>query len=577
MIPPRKTTLRWLLWPHRGALTAGLLCAALLAAANAMQAYVTGPLLQLVLSGGARGGAYLLPLVRWASPITDEAQITLVTVAGVLVALALVKGLAHLGQALLLDGTARRVGHRLRVELYRHLMRLPLATHRRQALGELVARLLDDIRQVEQAAVASSVSLLRQVLSVLALAAVAIYMAPRLALLAAVALPLVGLVIGALSRGVKRAAGKGQTQLGRMADRATRGLGAVREVKSCGAEEREVDALARHSAEALRWSLRRIAVRAVSPLTNELLAAVALGLTLVYAGGQVAAGALAAERLISFFVAVILMYRPIKGLGQAVHLAAAGRASVERVDALLQLEPERSGEGPGLQPLREQLRLQGVSFCYGQGRPALEQVDLTLQVGQVTALAGPSGAGKTTLANLVCGLERPGQGSMLWDDQELQGRPLWQLRQQVALVPQQPLVLDGTVADNLRYGAPRATTPQLQRAVQAAGLEPVVAGLEKGLETILGPQGDRLSAGEGQRLAVARALLREVKLLVLDEPSSALDRQNEQHLVQTLRRLGQDRAVLLIAHSEALLEAADQVVRLERGCLVGTQHRKVER
>ena len=558
-----------LLWPHRAALSAGMVCVAMLAATNALHAYITGPLVQLVLTGGVRGGEYLRPLVGWAFP-DEPPRITLLMVAVLLVALAAAKGLAHLGQAVLLDGAARRIGHRLRVRLYRHLMRLPLATHRRQATGEMVSRLVDDVRHVEESTVAAAVSVARQGLSALALAAVAVYMAPWLALLAAAAMPLVGLVSGALSRGVKRAAGRGQQQVGRMADRATRGLGAIREVKSCGAEEREVDALTAHSAEATRWAVRRIAVRAFSPLTNEVLASLALGLTLLYAGGRIAAGTLAAERFVSFFVAVILMYRPVKELARAAHLAAAGRASAERVDALLELPAERGAGDEALDPLGKQLALAGVGFSYEeQGRAALAGVDLRLPVGRVVALAGPSGAGKTTLANLVCGLERPDEGSMIWDGEEITSLPLACLREQVALVPQQPLVLDGTVAENLRYGAPDATAAQLQEAVAAAGLEEVVADLDSGLQTMLGPEGVRLSTGEAQRLAVARALLRRVNLLVLDEPSSALDGANERHLVQTLRRVGRDRAVLLIAHSDALLEAADEVVQVEDGRIEG--------
>ena len=551
-----------LLWPHRAALGAGLICAAVLAAANALQAYVTGPLVQLVLTGGAGGGDYLRPLVAWAAPAPE---VTLVTVAALLVALATVKGLSHFGQAVLLDGAARRIGHDLRVRLYRHLMRLPLATHRRRSTGDMVARLVDDVRHVEESTVTAAVSVVRQGLSALALAAVAVLMAPWLALLAAAAMPVVGLISGALSRRVKGAAGRGQRQVGQMADRATRGLGAIREVKSCGAEEREVAALERHSAEAARWAVRRIATRALSPLTNEVLASLALGLTLLYAGGRIAAGTLAAERFVSFFVAVILMYRPVKELAQAAHLAAAGRASAERVDALLELPAEQGGEVTPLEALREGLRLEGVSFSYEEGQVALQDVDLHLPLGRVTALAGPSGAGKTTLANLVCGLEPPGVGRVLWDGEEITTRPLACLRAAVALVPQQPLVLDGTVAENLRYGAPEASDEALRRAVDDAGLTAVVDRLDRGLETVLGPEGVRLSTGEAQRLAVARALLRRVNLLVLDEPSSALDAANERHLVQTLRRAARDRAVLLIAHSDALLQAADEVVRISGG------------
>jgi subfamily B ATP-binding cassette protein MsbA len=562
-----------LLWPHRGRLAAGLACLLLLAGAGALQAYLTGPLLQVVLSGGRQGGGYLLALAPWLDPARfGDPRSILLLLAGLLVALAAVKGLAHLGQALLLSGTAERIGHQMRVRLFSHLMRLPLGQHRRLATGDLLARLLDDVQRVQAATVAAGLAYVREGLAALALAAVAVWMAPRMALLSVVVLPLVALLVGALSRGVKRAARRGQEQLGRMSSRAVQGLSAIREVKSSGAEERETEGFSRHSRQALRWTVRRILVRALSPLVNELLASLALGAVLVYAGARIASGTLAPERFVSFFVALVLMYKPIKELGLAVNLAAAGRASTERVARLLALRPERRRQsGPGLAPLRRQLELRQVSFSYpGAGgqtgaRPALAGVDLLLPVGRVVALAGPSGAGKTTLANLVCGLERPDAGQLLWDGEPLADRPLVQLREQVALVPQQPLLLDGSVADNLRYGCPDADRDALWRALSAAGLEQVVRGLPRGLQTPIGPDGVRLSAGEAQRLALARALLRRVNLLVLDEPASALDPDNEALLIRTLRQLCRQRAVLLVAHGAALLAAADEVLRLEGG------------
>jgi ABC-type multidrug transport system fused ATPase/permease subunit len=240
------------------------------------------------------------------------------------------------------------------------------------------------------------------------------------------------------------------------------------------------------------------------------------------------------------------------------------------VARLLALRPERRQRGPGLTPLQRQLELRGVGYSYPAAdgeprRPALQGVDLSLAVGRVVALAGPSGAGKTTLANLVCGLDRPDSGELLWDAEPITGRPLVQLRAQVALVPQQPLLLDGTVAENLRYGRPDAGQEALWQALQAAGLAQVVRALPRGLQTPLGPDGVRLSAGEAQRLAVARALLRQVNLLVLDEPASALDPANEALLVRTLRQLARQRAVLVVAHGAALLAAADEVVWLQAG------------
>lgn len=571
---------RDLLKPYRVQLLGGLACLAVVALSGGIYAYLTGPTLQVVLTGGERGGGYLTALIPWASCSDVPTGISaLILTAALLVGVALVKGLAHLGQSYLLNGAAETVGFQLRVKLYDHLMQWPLSTRRQHTLGDLMTRLLDDVQRVQEAAVAAPISLVREILGALVLLVVAIWMSPRLALAAGIALPLAGVVIALLSRGVKRASAGRQTQIGALADRAAQGLGGFREVKSCGSEGREVSRFAVHGHSALRWAKRRILTRAAAPLFNEVAASVALGGTLIYAGGQIARGLLPAERFISFFAAVLMMYRPIKEIGRAIHLAAAGQASVERVTALLQqpvedLEAEADERGPRLPPLRRMLALENIGFSYADERPTLEGIDLELGVGSIVALAGRSGAGKTTLANLVCGLERPARGRLLWDGQDLSEFPLREIRTRVALVPQQPLLFSGTVADNLRYGAPDASDEEMARALTSAGLAETVNALEEGFETSIGPGGVGLSVGEIQRLALARALLREATVLVLDEPSSALDARSASILIQTLETLRSRRAILLIAHSEALLEIADRVVEVRDGRVVAGRRQR---
>ncbi len=552
-----------LLWSQRYRLALGTLCLILLAVCGALYAALAGPLVQLLISGNSKVSGQLLGWFPWGLSAWGSSQGTLIQVALLLFVVALLKGLAHLGQALLLDGTAERIGCELRVQLFSHLLSLPLAAHRRYAVGDLLSRLLEDVNRVKDAAVLAPVSLVREGLSALALLIVAVWMAPWLALAAAVSIPLIGVVIATLGRRIKSAAGAAQEHLGQLSALAAQALAALREVKSCGAEEREVRAVAQQSDQNLRWSLRHITSRATAPLFNETIAALALGLILITAGGYLAQGTLAPERFISFFTAVLLAYKPVKTMGRAAHQISAGKASLERVGALLR-EPVESA-GSGLEALQGSLRLEQIGFSYDDQRAALEGIDLELKVGQVLAVTGPSGAGKSTLVNLVCGLERPTSGEMWWDKEDLALHPLSALRERTALVPQQPLVFSGTMAENLRYGAPDASGQELQDAITAAGLGEVVLRLEQGLQTLIGPTGTGLSVGEIQRLAVVRAHLRRVELLVLDEPSSALDAANEALLIKTIRALGRTKAVLLIAHSARLLAAADKVIHLAGG------------
>ncbi len=574
---PAALSIRELARPHWPRLLGGCFALGVVAISSALYAYLAGPLLALLLSGGREGGGLLfalLPAAVQQQPVTAGGRSVLVMVAVALAAIALVKGLAQLAQAVLLDVTAERIGHGLRVRLYGHLLRRPLITGKPRPVGELIARLLDDVRRVQQATVGAAIGLLRDGLAALALLFVALWLSVKLTLLALVALPLVGLAISLIWRRVRAAAARGQGELGRLSARASAGLAALREVKSCGAEERELAHVERRSRAVLCWVTRRIRAKATGPLVNEVLAAGALGVTLVYASGQVATGALPAERVISFLTAVLLLYRPIKGISTTLQTVAAGRASIDRVAELLAEAPERPA-GRCLPPLERGLTLRQVRFKYPDGGWELAPVDLELSVGRVVAVAGPSGAGKTTLANLVCGLVRPSSGVLCWDDVDLGERPLAELRAAVALVPQQPLLLDGSLEENLRFGAPDVTESELWEALSAAALADWVRGLSRGILTVVGPGARAPSVGQLQRLSVARALLRGTRVVVLDEPTSALDSAAAAHLGETIRATARRAAVMVVAHGRGLLDLADEVVWLRGsgGLLTATEER----
>ena len=562
--------LEGLLRPHRGRLLLGALCAGATAVAGGLYAYLTGPLLSLVLTGGARGREPFLQLVpatlREALPTTG----TLALVAAFLVGLALVKGGAQLGQTYLLDGTAERVAHALRTRLFDHLVRLPFGVHARLSSGDLLVRLVDDVQKVQSAVLGPRLTLLKEGLAALALLAVALRVAPGLAAVTLLLVPAVGLGVGLLARRVKRSSAEGQSALGALAARAHGSLAAIQEVKSCGAEERVSRAIADASRGALRSALERVRLRGLGPWLNEVAAALGLAAALLWAGTQVRRGALAPESLVSFVTAVLLLYRPLKSLGQAWHQLAAGRASLDRLAELLGLPAEEGGDAqhePGLPPLRRALEARELVFAYADGPSVLQGVSLELRAGALLALAGPSGAGKSTLVHLLAGLERPGGGSLTWDDLPLGEVSLAALRARVGLVPQRPLLLDGTLAENLRFGAPHADDEELRAALGAAGLRDWIARLPEGLATRLGAGGQGLSGGELQRLALARALLRRPSVLLLDEPSSALDEEHERALIETVRALARERAVLVVSHRASLLERADEVLWIEEGRL----------
>jgi subfamily B ATP-binding cassette protein MsbA len=550
------------------------------AAAAAAYAYLSGPLLALLL--GARGSAAthlgpaaeLLPASALVSGAGGQASsVTLWWLAGALVALAALKGLAQLAHTALIVGAVTEIGRTLRARVYAHMLGLPLAAHRRQTRGDLLARLLDDVTRVEQAMVQAPLALVREGLAAAALLLVVIALAPRLALLAVVTLPPIALVIAAVGRRVRRSAEGGQRALGDFARRAEQGLASLRELKSFGVEDEQAAQVARAAGDAARFARRQQIAKAFSPLFNEVSAALALGAVLIYAGGLVSQQRLPAAALVSFFTALLLLYRPLKAIGGAVSTLAAGRASVERVAEILALPTEHEGQDVRPQPaalaLEQGLELRGLGFRYGEDQPwVLRELELTLRPGELTVVRGDSGAGKSTLVDLLCGLERPAEGELRWDGQDLTTAQPRELRARVALVPQQPLLLPGSLAENLRCAAPGASEEQLWAALGAAGLGERCRGLEGGLAEQIGPgSGSGLSVGEVQRLAIARALLRERSVIVLDEPSAALDAAQEARLCETLRALRSDRALLVVSHREALWGGADQLLVLRDGAL----------
>jgi ATP-binding cassette subfamily C protein CydD len=265
-------------------------------------------------------------------------------------------------------------------------------------------------------------------------------------------------------------------------------------------------------------------------------------------------------------------FLPIRQLALRYHSGAAGATAAEAIFAVLDAPlPQRRGTQPRLKwrsATAPQLRFAAVSFSYESGRPALSDVSFTMPAGTTTALVGPSGAGKTTIVNLLLGFIEPGAGTITADGVTITSLDLAEWRRGIAWVPQRPHLFAATVADNIRLARPHATWQEIATAARAAGAHDFIQDLPQGYDTPLGEEGVGLSGGEKQRLAIARAFLKEAPLLILDEPTSHLDAGDEAIVAQALKRLGEGRTVLLVAHRVELAKAADQVLVLEDGRIV---------
>jgi ATP-binding cassette, subfamily B, bacterial MsbA len=274
-----------------------------------------------------------------------------------------------------------------------------------------------------------------------------------------------------------------------------------------------------------------------------------------------------ASRLLSFVASALLLYQPLKAIAQTAGQSTAGLTAATRLFAFLE-RPIGSGGTLQLEPLRHSVQFHQVSFAYADGRPVLDNVTFSLTRGEVVAVVGPSGSGKSTLLSLALGFLRPSNGHISWDDVNLEQVNIESRRRHLGWVPQEPVLLSGTVFDNVTLGSDHADEAAVWTALEQANASAFVRALPAALQTNIGERGSQLSGGQKQRLAVARALLRRPSLLVLDEPTSALDVANEDALTLALAHQQATCATLLVAHRLSTVERADHILFLEHGRIV---------
>ena len=470
---------------------------------------------------------------------------------------------------------AADVKRTLRERLLRRLGELGPAWQRTQQSGDLVTSIVDGVdaldgyyaRYLPQMGAAALVPL-----------SMLVFVVPRDWFSAAVfllTLPLIPLFMVLIGNGAERLNQRQWVQLRRLAARFLDAIQGLTTLRLLNASRRELDVVARLSDEYRRTTMGVLRVAFLSALSLELLATLSIAVVAVFIGFRLYGAFTWAPIDFRTGLFVLLLapevYLPLRELGARYHarMEAIG-ATGGILDVLAAPVPDVRGGGAALPEGALRIEVGGAHYAYPDGRVALRGVDLRLEPGKVLALIGSSGAGKSTLANLLLGFVVPDQGSVRVDGQDLAGIDADAWRSAVAWVPQRPQLLYGTLSENLLLARPTATTEEVWRALEQAGAADLVAGLPAGLQTVVGEQGVGLSGGEIQRIALARAFLRDARLVVLDEPTANLDATAAGGILATLRRLKEGRVVLVIAHRLATAAVADVVAVLEEGCVVET-------
>ena len=470
----------------------------------------------------------------------------------------------------LTSATAERVGADLREAVFGRLLALGLPFHDRHRSGDLVTRLTGDVGRVEDSMVAWFTVLVPEVLTLGGMIIVVLAVDPALGLAALAVVPPLALVVAMRRRRIRVAQRASRDADAALASEATEVLRNVRVVQAFTREGEAGGQFSGRSRDAVRAALGAMDLEARWSPVADLLLAAGGGLVLWLGVTAVTSGRLTLGTLLVVLAYLSSLYGPIRALARLARTLARGAASRERVLEVLdsgEVVPEAAEPLPAGPP-RQGLALRGVWFAYSEGAPVLRHLDLEVAAGERVCVVGPTGAGKSTLLALLLRFYDPGAGRVELDGTDLRDLELGSLRRQLALVPQDPWMLDGTIAENVRLGRPGATHAELEAAARAALVDEIVDRLPEGWQTQIGEGGVRLSGGQRRRVALARAILRDASVLLLDEPTSGLDAASEQAVLDALELAAEGRTVLAVSHRLSLTARADRVVVLDGGRVV---------
>jgi subfamily B ATP-binding cassette protein MsbA len=459
--------------------------------------------------------------------------------------------------------------NRLRNELFQHLQRQPHSFFDGQATGALMSRMNYDVNLLQNSVAYVVTSFFKDTFTVIGLLGVIFYREWRLAILATAVLPLTALIIVRIGRRIRRLSTATQVSAAELQTLQQENFTGHRIVKAFVREDFEQNRFARLNERFLRLRLKQAIARGVSSPLMDLIGSVAMAAIIFYGGYNVIKGTSTPGTFFSFLAALLMLYSPLKSLSGVHNTIQEGLAAAHRIFGLLDLEPaiKDRPDARELPPLTRDIAYDRVTFAYDD-RPVLEDINLTVRKGEMVALVGPSGAGKSTLLNLLPRFYEVSQGTVLIDGMDIRDATLTSLRFQVGVVTQQTILFNNSVRFNVAYGRPEATEDEIIDALKAANAFDYAMALPLGLDTVVGEKGVRLSGGEQQRLAIARALLKDPPILILDEATSSLDSEAERMVQQALDRLIVGRTTLVIAHRLSTVRNADRIVVMEAGRIV---------
>ena len=487
----------------------------------------------------------------------------------VIIAIYFIKGACSYGQTILMSFIGQRVVTDLRGELYNHIQLQPLSFFTKNSTGILMSRITNDVNLIQGAVSEAVTSLFKDSFTLVGLIFVIFYRDWKLALIAMVVFPLTVYPIARFGEKMRKVATGTQITMGRLTSLLQETISGTRIVKAFGMEDYEGKRFGKENENLFRFFMKAVSIRALSSPFMEFLGGLGIAAIVFYGGYQVIHGVSTPGNFFSFLTALIMLYEPVKRLTNVNNTVQQGISAATRVFDIMDITPgiKNSENATELPRISDGIEIRNVTFSY-DNEPVLKNINLHIKSGEVVAFVGMSGGGKTTLVNLIPRFYDVTEGEILIDGHDIRDVTMESLRGQIGIVTQQTILFNDTVRNNIAYGDIKKSEEEIINAAKSANAYPFIKNLPEGFETVIGEQGTRLSGGERQRLSIARALLKNAPILVLDEATSSLDTEAEMEVQGALENLMEGRTTFVIAHRLSTISHANRIVVIVNGEIV---------
>ena len=507
----------------------------------------------------------------WLSPVISFGKpAAVIAISLAILLIALFRGVFAYFQSFITSRIGYELVYRLRSELFGHLQQLSLSFHARVRTGELLTKVVSDTSALKDVFAESALTFTSHLLTVIGMFIIMFTLNWRMGLIVLATFPFLSYALFGVYRRIKASARMQREREGAVASRIHEVLSSLQIVRAFAREKLEQERFDRDSTYTLEEGIRTARMEAAATRSVEIISAAGLCAVVLFGALQVIGGRMLPGEVLIFTAYLTSMYKPLRTLARISSQYSKAMASAERIAEILRIEPELVDDKQGVKvsSLKGEIAFRDVSFDYGDGIDVLNNVSFTISAGERVALVGASGAGKSTIANLLLRFYQPQSGKILIDGLEIEKYQRQSLRRRIGVVMQESILIGASIRENIAYGKTDATDKEIEEAAIEASAHEFISKLPEGYETIIGERGSTLSGGQRQRICLARAIIKQPSLLILDEPTSAIDAESTMLIQNALNKLQQGKTMIVISHQFAGIEEFDQILVLKNGRII---------